>query len=224
MKINITKVYPCIYHVNFETQYDLCMSFMRIQEFYENPKFRGKYFTVEQFMDYWVKECSVSSSLFDYTNIWNGFNVPGKILRRWDRKFASKEGLTARRERERILCNAIYKVTKKDKVDWDDIYIIGTWGKNKTVIAHELAHAFYALDKDYKKDCDRLLKKIDKNKIEKVKKSLLASEYNERVLNDEMQAYFSSSSSVSSIMRPEFKANLERYENKWKNKTLFGII
>ena len=52
----IRKVIPNVYCVTYDTQYDLCMSFVRIQEFYESPKFKGQYFTLEEYMDYWAEE------------------------------------------------------------------------------------------------------------------------------------------------------------------------
>lgn len=55
MKIEIKHLYPKIYCLEFDTQYNLCMSMVRIQEFYESPEFAGKYFTLEEYIDYWSK-------------------------------------------------------------------------------------------------------------------------------------------------------------------------
>ena len=40
----------------FDTQYDLCSTLVRIQEFYESDsdKFRGKLFTLDEYMDYYA--------------------------------------------------------------------------------------------------------------------------------------------------------------------------
>ena len=70
------------------------MSFVRMQEFYESPKFKGKYFTLEQYMDYWSKEFGKGS--FTYPSVWDGFNIPGKVLSDWwdrfdnDRRYKEK--------------------------------------------------------------------------------------------------------------------------------------
>ena len=127
MKIQDKILLPHIYILNFETQYELCMSFVRMQEFYESPKFKGKYFTLEQYMDYWSKEFGKGS--FTYPSVWNGFNLPGKVLAEW--RNACEDNQDVMREREHdILCD-INKLMKKDGligVDSDDmekIYIIG---------------------------------------------------------------------------------------------------
>ena len=51
MNIEGEIVLPNVYVLNFDTQYELCMSFVRMQEFYESPKFRGKTFELEEFID-----------------------------------------------------------------------------------------------------------------------------------------------------------------------------
>jgi hypothetical protein len=122
------------------------------------------------------------------------------------------------RKKEQDLINAIYKLTAKDGVLWDDVYIIGTCGYNQTIIDHEIAHAFYALDKLYKKTCDALLAKVKKGVKNGVKEYLLSSGYSKLFLKDEMQAYFSTSN-LPFLTRPEFKDNLESYKNRWSENS-----
>ena len=54
----LTKHLDSVYLVQFEESYDLAMTFLRYQEFYEcaNEDIRGKQFTLLQFMDWYVKE------------------------------------------------------------------------------------------------------------------------------------------------------------------------
>ena len=81
MKIEIQFESPSIFVLTFDSQYDLCMSFLRIQEFYESPVYHGRYFTLEDYMDYWSKEYGQGS--FNYLDVWNGFNVPGSVIKKW---------------------------------------------------------------------------------------------------------------------------------------------
>ena len=39
-----------------DTQYELASTFMRLQEHYESPKFRGKKVDLEEYMDWYAKE------------------------------------------------------------------------------------------------------------------------------------------------------------------------
>ena len=70
-----------IFQVEAESQYDLAMTFIRIQEFYESPfrEIRGHDFILEKYMDRYAKEYGN----FTYTTDWNGFNVPGDIVRKF---------------------------------------------------------------------------------------------------------------------------------------------
>ena len=196
MEIKSEILLPHVYHLSFKTQYELCMSFVRIQEFYESPKFRNKYFTLEQYMDYWCKEFGNGS--FTYPSVWEGFNVPGKILMRWWNKCESMEDNLRERE-EKLLdvtVETMYKEQLDDMRDLNKIYIIASHSedskdeKNKT-IQHELAHAMYYLYPEYRKKCKELLKNISKEELKDVTKELLEMGYCKEVIEDEMQAYFS---------------------------------
>jgi len=195
MKIEGKIIVPHVYLLKFETQYELCMSFVRMQEFYESPKFRGKYFTLEKYIDYWSKEFGHGS--FTYPSVWNGFNIPGKVLYDWINKFYFGHGNIRDRE-ENILhkiCGLMGKeigFTLMDSEDMENIYVIGIHGKNnERTIQHELAHAMYYLNEDYRKSCKTLLRKMDKKAYETGKKWLLDKGYCNKMIDDELQAYFS---------------------------------
>jgi len=51
-----------IINVEYNTRYELCSCFMRIQEFYESdiPVIRGNYFTLDQYMDEYAKRMADS--------------------------------------------------------------------------------------------------------------------------------------------------------------------
>jgi len=49
--MKITNINNSIVRVHFETQKELTKTFIKIQEHYESPEFRGKIFTLGQFRE-----------------------------------------------------------------------------------------------------------------------------------------------------------------------------
>ncbi len=47
-KLDVIKIFPRVYHVTCDSRFDLAMTFLRSQEFYEsdNPDVRGKEFSI----------------------------------------------------------------------------------------------------------------------------------------------------------------------------------
>ena len=197
MKIKSEILIPHVYLFTFDSQYDLCMSFVRMQEFYESDsnKFRGKYFTLEKYMDYWSKK--FGNGVFTYTKDWNGFNLPGKKLVEWLDVFERDQ-----REREIILCDKIDKFVSQefgfsegydnyDKMCVIGIHTEGDKEEAEIIKNHELAHALYCLYPEYKKSCDKLLKTISNEENIKNEVVLLSMGYCKKVIKDELQAYYS---------------------------------
>jgi hypothetical protein len=166
-----------------------------MQEFYESPKFRGKYFTLEQYMDYWSKEFGNGS--FTYPAVWNGFNIPGNVIGQWMAMFKINEGLNLR-EREKNILKQIEKLLKKEKMnlmeeDIKRVYVIGTNTEvdDGLTLQHELAHAMYSLYPEYRERCKKILKSIPNAEYQKSKGKLIAMGYCKKMVDDELQAYFS---------------------------------
>lgn len=212
------------------------MSFVRIQEFYESPFYKGKYFTLEDFMDYWSLEFGEGS--FDYPDCWAGFNFPGKVLEDWMEVF----NVSNFRDKENIL---ISKVLKKSNYELNEIYIIGTHKENKIkerkeIIEHELAHAMYYLYPKYKKSCDKLIETLKSTKWGMVKYVQTAGRlkdmgYCDDVIDDEIQAYWSTGNvndplikfsaslidkdpDASKITALDFVNNFNKFKKSVKNK------
>jgi len=205
------KISPNVFSDTYDNRYDLCMSFVRIQEFYESPQFKGKYFTLEEFIDWWSFSESKIKGSFDYPIRWNGFNIPGEVILNW--LYECDEEIL--RDKEIALLNRLAKKLKvkvggvtaayvfyallKDKLK--GIYVIGCHKQKgnkykKEIIDHELAHAFYTLYPKYKTSCKKLLTAMGRNKDDKIIKecvydNLVKIGYHDSVIEDEMQAYFS---------------------------------
>ena len=218
MKIRITEIVPKVFQVAFDTQYDLCMTFVRLQEYYESPEFKGKHFTLEEYMDWWSEHYGHGS--FDYPSRWSGFNVPGKVYYNWQDLFREL------RPKEKILVEALNKRIIKKGYDFHDVYVIGCYkGKRKKeVVRHELAHAMYALYPDYQESCDKLIAefKEDDEGLDAygfAHNSLIRMGYCDDVIEDEVQAYFSTNDNEfgTLICREQFVKHYEEFKEKLKN-------
>jgi hypothetical protein len=187
MKIEIKQVKPWrLFHCTFENQYELCMTFVRIQEFYESPKFRNKGFTLEEYIDWFCSEQSEDGS-FTYMVDWNGFNVPSDVLLKAYKDLAWTLG--GLRPREKSLQDALYKKAKID-IDHDSeepFYIIGTAkGCDIETVAHEVRHGLYYLDRGYRREMKAA---IERCRLLGLKKRLIHLGYHRAVLTDECHAY-----------------------------------
>ena len=234
IKASMRKVGANVYIDTYNTQYDLCMSFLRVQEFYESPEFKGRYFTLEEFMDWWSFSQSKIKGSFDYPIRWSGFNIPGEVILDW--LFKCDEDILSNKE-----IALLNRLAKKLKVKTDDanqafvfytllkdklkgIYLIGCdkedGGKaKKGVLDHELAHAFYNLYPEYKESCIKLLTEMGHNEDDKlirecVHDNLIKMGYHESVIEDEMQAYFSTGDDFG--IRSEFIDNFNQFRKKIK--------
>lgn len=180
----IIEVKPRIFLFEFKDRYDMCMYFLRYQEYYEspNPKFRGQSFDIFDFMKWYTKKFGKGS--FTYPNDWNGFNIPGDTIKKvWDLGILSKtiydyEMLMAWRE-----CNTT--------ANGEKFYIIGVVKGRRTTLSHEIAHGLFTLYPEYKKEMTKLVKALDPKIKNTLFKGLKKLGYTSQVYIDESQAYMS---------------------------------
>ena len=175
---SLVELTPNIFQLNTKTQADLCLTFLRFQEYYESPKFKGKVFSFEEFISWYSKEKSEDGENFDYHKEWNGFNIPSKIL---DPFINGEFDLT---EKEK----SFLKLFEDKK---GDFYIIGTHSEKgddyyEGLIKHELGHGLFYTNKKYKDSIEEALK--DTN-LEELSKVFTKMGYHEDVHLDESHAY-----------------------------------
>lgn len=201
-KLTIEELSPNVYHVRASSQYELTSTFMRLQEFYESPfkNIRNRYFTHEQYMDtcaYGTERSAQQRVKFTYLTDWAGFNVPGNVFNRWVDKF-SEQYLW---DKEEELIDLVYNAIEEG----DRFYVIGTsLEEPNTVIDHELSHAWYYLDRKYKKAMLDLVGKLTKTTYKHICKHLAEEGYTEKVFPDETQAYLATNTmSQTKEMLPE---------------------
>lgn len=173
--LKISEIYKDIYHVDGDDQVELASTFLRFQEHYESPKFRDKIFTLEEF-DKWYK-----GGVEAYVNYWQGFNIPSSVL--FEFYCGKFKNIT---HNERMLLNYFGRTFGK-------FYIIGTYRKEgekeSEELRHELCHALYTVDEDYRKAVDRILNTASFKWLERW---LTKVGYHKCVHLDETHAYMSS--------------------------------
>lgn len=170
LKIRKTEILPKVFLLEFENNIELGSTFLRFQEYYESPRFKGKIFTFKEFKKWY----SNGKKSFTYFTDWTGFNIPSYILKPF------LEGkLDPLSDNERQLLGLF-----KEK---NDFYIIGISKKSKHLLDHETAHGLYYTNKDYKKKIMNVLKKYDTSIIkDEIRET---GGYSEEVLDDEVHAW-----------------------------------
>ena len=143
----LTRPYPHIVHLQFAElagilgEVDMAFHFLRFQEHYESPRFKGSVFTWAQYVA-WYKSARGS---FSYPWDWAGYNFPGRTLTPF--RAGAFDPLT---RREKALLEALADVG-------DDDYVIGTQGGDLGSLEHELAHAFWHIDAGYRRAVSAVL-------------------------------------------------------------------
>ena len=180
--MKLYKISNKIYHVQFNSQSNLSLTFLRFQEYYESPKFKGKIFSLDKFKDWYIKNSSKNKNIekINYYKDWEAFNIPSYILK----PFYKGKFNPLSQEEEKLL--ELLKNIKEKK-----FYVIGTLKKrNKKDIKHEIAHGLFYTNNKYRRNVKKILKKIDKEEKNKIINLLIKIEgYSKKVLEDELHAY-----------------------------------
>ncbi len=167
----LTPVAKNVFHLNFPTQHLLAATFLRFQEHYESPKYAGKSFTWEEFMDWYAKE----NGKFSYLEDWSGFNIPSRVFT------AFRKGLFDPLTKKEAALLALFEGVK------GRFYVIGTAGaKDDGTLRHEIAHGLFYRDPVYKRRVREILKGVD---LAPVHAALIKLGYGPNVLEDEAHAY-----------------------------------
>lgn len=171
MKIAKSKIAEGIYLLRFKTQYELTATFLRIQEHYESPRFHGRIFSLERYMDWYAGRYGN----FTYYQDWSGFNVPSTALRPfYDGKFDPLS------EKEKQLLRLFKGAQER-------FYVIGVYDAGaKDSLTHELAHALFFIDDSYRKAVREAMRGHDTTKLAR---QIAEQGYAKHVIPDEVQAY-----------------------------------
>ena len=173
-----------------EKEEDVARAFIRFQEFYENKDLRGhREITVRQVEEWWnVRRKELDAEDDSYYQYWLGFNLPGKIIFELTRLPYFRSHYFQYNEEETEMLFLLEKLTV-DEIN--EGYFIGLWKDSEDVLDHEVAHAYFTTIPAYKVEQLRNVAGLPKDIYEAIKHQLSELGYAPEVINDEIQAYFS---------------------------------
>lgn len=217
------EVRPAIFLLKFQREYDMCMFFLRYQEFYESSssKFRGKKFEILDFMRWY--SLTLGDGAFTYPIDWSGFNIPSYIVKQVRDLHISDKNMYDYEMWE------VYKQCR-DRVG-DKFYLIGVSKKKgaESTLAHEIAHGLFYLNAKYKKEMSALVKQMDVELRQHMHDFLKKLGYSIKVYVDEIQAYMSTTEDFTKnkhfvkevgealiAAQPPFRQVLKRYLDEKK--------
>lgn len=178
----LEQIYPRVFHLSCKDSWKLAMTFLRVQEFYESPKFKGQHFTIVDFMDWYVTESAYKhKSNFTYAENWSGFNVPSTAIRECHFSIPDPNKFD---DRMRMVVEHIEDMLDSATASF---YLIGSDGG--PVISHELAHALWFIEPEYQNRMRLELGQIPDNILQTFYDALIGMNYHPDVLEDEAQAY-----------------------------------
>jgi hypothetical protein len=184
MKINykLKEIYNRIFLVTIKDPYDLAMTFCRLQEYYESPfkQIRNKAFTMTEFQRLYAKE--FGDGIFSYPIDWAGFNVPGDVFDKFIQENFEDWG-----SEYDFVTEDIYAKIKDDNNS--RYYLIAAGPKDIDTINHEICHALYYLDSEYKQNVNSIISELNVLLFEHFKTQLLEKGYSKNVIVDEINAY-----------------------------------
>ncbi|MDD5433483.1 MAG: ABC transporter ATP-binding protein [Candidatus Pacebacteria bacterium] len=166
-----------IHLLTFENQRDITSTFLRFQEYYESPNFRGKIFSLEEFKGWYIKNSpkGMATGEFTYYSDWNGFNIPSYVLEPF---YTGKFDPLSEQEKSFL---DIFKG------EAGKFYIIGIHKKADHFLQHEISHGLFYTNDNYRLEVQQILSEFD---IEAIKEELRQKAgYHEEVLEDEVHAY-----------------------------------
>lgn len=191
------------------------MHFLRFQEYYESKKYFHKFFTLIDFMEWYSQEHG--EGCFTYPNDWGGFNVPSECLL----PFIENIGL-AFPDKNHYDDLMIYIINQLRMIEGDVFYLIGTSEEknDQKTLDHELAHALYFTNLEYRKKVQLILDNMPPIRRNKAKEILLKIGYHESTHDDEIHAYSSTEicQDLIGVIPKKTKADLKKLFREFKNK------
>lgn len=203
VKFKLKEVKSRIFLMEFTDQYNMCMTFLRYQEFYESPcsKFRNKQFTLVDFMEWYAKQ---HKGVFTYPLDWGGFNIPSSVIDKIlysDNCSALKDPNKYDAIMQKVYSKCLEKVQRK--YNTDKFYIIGAKKGQSGILNHEISHGFFYTIPEYKKEMTALVKALKPSFRKSLYSTLKKLGYTHQVYIDECQAY------MSTGLTTQFKVKLK---------------
>ena len=187
---------------SFLTRQDLALTFLRFQEHYESPRFRGEVFSMREFETWYIDQ----KGNFSYVEDWSGFNVPSYVFEPFlQGKFDPLSN------REQRLLNTVKSIE-------EPFYVIGTNDRSET-LDHEICHALFYVDTEYRDAVVSILEPM-KEELREVFSKMLELGYHESVVLDEVHAYLSANPDWLESKQITFDPTLSKRLQDLKTKAI----
>lgn len=184
--MKVISLAPQIFHVKFKAQQPLTKTFVRFQEYFESPHFRGTFFSLQDFRQWYIHHSpeGKKTGKFTFYQDLGGFNIPCRIL---DPFYQGRFNPLTREEKQLLATFVPYRAQR--------FYIIGTYGnRTQDVLQHEIAHGLFYTNPRYRKEVLHILHKIPLQKRHEINRFLQQTQfYHHDVWLDETHAYVTSS-------------------------------
>jgi hypothetical protein len=201
IKHKLSQITDKIFALEIPNDWDRAMTFLRAQEFYESSsnKFRGKGFDVWDYMKWYAEEGPSQTGTFSYHTDWVGFNLPIRaVVDSLDRH----TGLLT--PYDIFMDEILHQLFNKYVATENNSYLIGVEKMEGITLNHEMSHALWYTEPEYKKRATALIKQMPKDVVESAKSHLKLMGYANRVLLDEITAY-ASTNDLTRLMNTENK-------------------
>jgi len=187
--------------LKFKTIPDLTKSFFRMAEYYEGHRYSAKkqHVNMAEFLDTWIDRQGNA----DYFKFWDGFNITDSAFRSWHRTVGKLS------QSEQIVVDAINKATAGMK----KFCVIGISGDDPAALQHELFHAKYYLNKDFKQQTDQLFDKCRNDPLIKTMTKVLKSKLDYQAhVDEEVAAYLYAGSQLKLVFGVDAKFLVKRFQ------------
>ena len=180
--VSLSQVDKNIYLVNSSSRRELGMLFLRYQEYYESPNvnIRGKSFTLVEHQYFYAQDMKKKNNSFTYLDDWVGYNIPAYII-----KEVHDLGIQDKNHYDNIMIG-LHNMIKMYS-NGEPSYLIGCLSEDKDTIQHELAHARFFTNKEYK---DKVTEAIEKSPLfNELCQAIIDKGYCKEVCIDEINAF-----------------------------------
>jgi len=167
--INLEELTDNVHHIRFSTQHLMNVSLLRMQEYAEDDYFKGKIFTLSEFVQRYVD----INKKFDYYETVRGIGFPAETL------IPFIEGDFDPLSKEELRMVDILEDKKG--------YIIGTY-RNKE-IKHELAHGLFHTNESYRHKVLNIIRDLTTKERKPIEKFLRSVNYDRSVWDTEINSY-----------------------------------
>lgn len=206
--VQFRKVFDSLYQISYETQFEVCSTFFRVSQYYEssNKKIKNIPMSVMEGIYLYAKQYRKGKSPkleFSYFSDWHGFNIHGKVFKRWMKEVKHLE------PNEEQLRSLIIKNIPEDIYRSGNFYIIGTFRKGAlndiNTLHHEVAHGMFALNETYRNEVIETLE-LYRKELNGTTWVLHKWDYADEVIDDELNAYLATSQNW--FIKQEFPGDL----------------